>query len=95
MRAERNEENVESSAGFTFDRVVAKLDGEAWIEVATSRTRRMVLEDVVRASYQQGKAPAPITINRMRYRTRLFIEQRDPGEVPIKWEDGQERFELR
>lgn len=95
LKANSNEENVPSSAGFSFDRVVTDLDGEAWIEVSTSRVRRMVVEDTIRAAYQQGKPPAKVTVNRMRYRTRLFVEQRDPGEVPIKWEDGQERFDLR
>ncbi len=95
LKAEQNAEGVPSSAGFDFDRVVASLDGEAWIELATSRVRRVVLEDVIRASYQQGQEPNPVTIHRLRYRTRMFLEQRDPGDVPIKWEDGSERFEVR
>ena len=95
LKAEENGEGIPSSAGFEFDRVVATLDGEAWIELATSRVRRLVVEDVLRASYQQGKDPAPVTIHRMRYRTRMFLEQRDPGDVPTKWEDGTERFEIR
>ena len=75
--------------------MVASLSGEAWLELETSRVRKLILEDVVRVSYERGKAPEPVTVHRMRYRTRLFKGQRDPGEVPIKWEDGTERFQHR
>jgi hypothetical protein len=93
--AGENAEGVPSAAGFEFERVAATLAGEAWVELATSRLRRLVLDDEIRASYSEGAAPGPIANHRLRHKTRLLLTLRDPDETPSKWEDGSERFGRR
>jgi hypothetical protein len=93
FRAEENGYDVPSAAGFEFERVVATLEGEAWVELASSRVRRLVLEDEIRASYSTGAAPGPVSNHRLRHKSRLLLTLRDPDENPSKWQDGSERFE--
>lgn len=88
-------ENVPSAAGFSFERVLASLDGEAWVELATSRIRLLKVQDEVRAAYSMGRDPAPVVQHRLRHRTRLALELRDPAARPARWADGSERFGVR
>lgn len=93
LEAEREGEDVPSAAGFTFDRVQASVKGEAFIELESSRLRRMVLFDESRAGYKKGKDPAPILEHRLRYKGRLLIEAIEADPTRDKWADGKKRFE--
>jgi len=62
------------------------------VEVATSRLRRLLLEDEIRAAYERGSAPAPVSTHRLRHRSRLLLELRDGDAEPDRWADGSERF---
>lgn len=95
LRAEENREDVPSAAGFHFERVVASLSGAAWVDLATSRLQRLLLEDEIRAAYQRGAEPAPVSTHRLRHRSRLLLELRDGQEKPGSWADGSERFGRR
>jgi len=94
IRLESNADgsNYPSAAGFNFDRVRAELKGEAWIELETSRLRRMVIFDESRAAYTRGDPPGPVSIQRMRYKGRMRIELIDPNEADETWADGKQRF---
>lgn len=94
IRLESNADGYDypSEAGFTFDRVRAELKGEAWIELETSRLRRMVILDESRAAYTRGTPPGPVSTQRMRYKGRMLIELIDPDEERETWADGKERF---
>ena len=94
LRASEEGENVQSVAGFEFDRVSAKMSGSAWVELATSRVRRLVIEDEVRVSLHRGLAPL-IQTTRMRHATRLLLEPRDLSSRPETWADGTTRFGIR
>lgn len=91
LRAHQDAEQVRSATGLVFDRVLATMSGSAWVELATSRVRRMVIEDEVRASLSRGKAPM-IQRSRMRHATRMLLEARDPDAKPETWADGSKRF---
>jgi hypothetical protein len=95
LRADESGEGVASAAGFRFDRVVASLSGSAWVELDSSRLRRLVLEDEVRAAYSRGGEPGPISSHRLRHRSRLVLELRDPEAKTDSWEDGSSRFGRR
>jgi hypothetical protein len=92
LRAEKHGEEVRSALGFAFERVEASLEGTAWVELGSSRLRRLVLEDEVRAAWQRGGAPAPVTTTRTRHVTRLALDLRDPTAPSERWADGRERF---
>lgn len=94
LRAEKSGEDVPSEAGFSFDRVRAKLDGLLWVALATSRLQRLELEDEIRAAFTRGPEDASIT-TRVRHATRLVLEPRYPGEDTKLWADGSERFGRR
>jgi hypothetical protein len=93
IEAKRDAEQVTSVAGFQFDRAVASLRGEAWVELATSRVRRLVLMDDTRASYTRSEGEE--REHRMRYKSRLVLELRDPNASPDDWADGTPRFGRR
>ena len=95
LDGERNAEDVRTHVGMAFDRVVGKFGGEAWIDVKTSRVLKLVSENTFRTAYKKGKPPGKVSVNRLRFRTKLTLETRDPGDVPGKWKDGQERFGTR
>ncbi len=94
LRASEDGEQIPSAAGFDFERVVATLSGSAWVELATSRVRRLVLEDEVRAEYSRGSGVGEKR-HRLRHATRMLLELRDPEDEPETWKDGQERFGRR
>ncbi len=94
MRANADGENVKSATGLEFDRVLAKMTGTAWVELETSRVRRLVLEDEVRVALHRGKEPL-VQSSRMRHATRMLLELRDPDVTPERWADGSERFGKR
>jgi hypothetical protein len=94
LRASEDAEDVESASGLLFDRVLAKMSGSAWVELETSRVRRLVLEDEVRMAMSRGRAPM-IQKTRMRHATRMLFELRDPEVVPETWADGTTRFGKR
>lgn len=91
LRANEDGENVKSATGLVFDRVLTKMSGSAWVELATSRVRRMVIEDEVRVAMSRGKAPI-IQTSRMRHATRMLLEARDPDDTPDTWADNTKRF---
>ena len=91
LRASEEGEGLKSATGLVFDRVAAKMTGSAWVDLATSRVRRMVIEDEVRVALHRGQAPI-IQSSRMRHATRLLLEARDPEEIPAVWADGSTRF---
>lgn len=91
LRASEDGEGIKSATGLVFDRVKAKMTGSAWVELETSRVRRMVIEDEVRVALSRGKAPI-IQTSRMRHATRMLLEARDPDSSPESWADGTTRF---
>jgi len=95
LRSEIDAENVRSAAGFEFERVVAKLSGMAWVELETSRLRRMVVEDEIRSSYSQGDEKMTQVRHGLRHATRMVIELRDRTEKKKTWADGSKRFGRR
>ena len=95
LRGKLEGEQVPSAAGFAFDRVFARLEGEAWVELETSRIRLLRLEDEVRVAYTRGRPPGRVVEHRMRHRTQLRLELRDPAARPREWADGSERFGAR
>jgi hypothetical protein len=94
LRAHEEGEDVPSASGFHFDRVLAKMSGSAWVELETSRVRRLILEDEVRVSLSRGQEPL-VQKTRMRHATRMLLELRDPDDVPDTWADGSTRFGKR
>lgn len=94
LQASREAEDVPSASGFRFDRVRASLQGHAWVDLETSRVRRLVLEDDLRAAYTRSDQERSIT-HRLRYKGRLLLERRDPTLRPQRWADGTERFGKR
>ena len=93
VEAEEEGTKVPSASGFNFDRVEATIKGEAFIELETSRLRRMVVFDESRAQYQRGKEPNPVLEHRLRYKGRMLIELVDPDDDKERWADGKKRFE--
>jgi hypothetical protein len=91
LRADRDEEGAVGVTGAPFDRVVASLRGEAWVELETSRPRLVRLEDEIRAAYTRENRGQSVT-HRLRYRTRLRFERRDRDASAATWTDGSERF---
>jgi hypothetical protein len=91
LHAEERGAEVPSAAGFAFDRVNATLTGTAWIEVETSRLRRVVMDDAIRAIWTTGDGNAATT-NRVRHESQLEIRLRDPADEPSHWADGTKRF---
>jgi len=88
-------EGVQSAAGFAFERVLATLRGEAWVELESSAIRLLQLEDDVRVSFRRaGPDGAPSELHRMRHSSRLRLELREERETPT-WADGSERFGSR
>jgi hypothetical protein len=88
-------EGVPSAAGFAFERVLATLRGEAWVELESSEIRLLHLEDDVRVSFQRADARgSPGELRRLRHSTRLRLERREPEAAPT-WVDGSERFGSR
>lgn len=94
LRAQAEGQDVTSETGLLFDRVLAKLSGSAWVELETSRVRRLVLEDEVRVALHRGKPPI-VQSTRMRHATRLLLEARDPESTRETWADGSSRFGKR
>lgn len=95
FRSQVDGAGVPSAAGFRFDRVFATLEGEAWVELETSRIRLLKAQDEVRASYTRGSAPGRVIEHRLRHRTRARLELRDPAAKPRDWADGRKRFGMR
>ncbi len=91
LRGEVDQPDYPSAKGFRFDRVVAKVAGEAWVELGTSFVHKMVIEDDVRASYSRGEGSLKAE-ERFRYRGRT--ELRRLQELPTRWADGSEHFEV-
>jgi len=88
-------EGVPSAAGFLFERVLASLRGEAWVELETSEIRLLRLEDDVRVSFRRGSAPDTAgEEHRLRHSGRLRLERHDPQQSAT-WADGSERFGQR
>ncbi len=81
-------EEVEALGAFVFERVRARMQGEAWIELETSRIRLLQLEDEIRVAYVRGNQSR----HRLRHRGTVRLELRDPDVEPSKWLDGSSRF---
>ena len=92
LEADERGAGVASAAGFLFDRVNATLTGTAWIEVETSRPRRVILEDAIRAVWPGKDAQGKDRNFRLRYESVFEVKLRDPDEKPKFWEDGTKRF---
>lgn len=86
--AELEAEDVKGLGAMVFGRVRARLQGEAWIELETSRIRLLQLEDDLRVSYARGEEVE----RRLRHRTKARLELRDPNATPAEWQDGSDRF---
>jgi hypothetical protein len=88
-------ERVRSAAGFDFDRVVASLRGEAFVELESAQLRLLRLDDEIRAVYTIGAPPAPVRTHRLRHRSQLRLERVTsglPGAGEASWADGSPRF---
>jgi hypothetical protein len=91
LRASKEGERITGATGIEFDRVLARMSGEAWIELESARVRRLVLEDEIRIALSRGRAPM-IQTSRMRHATRMLFEVRDPDVVLEAWADRSTRF---
>jgi len=95
IHSELDAAGVASSGGLEFDRVTAKVNGEAFIELETRLLRRAVLEDDVRASWKAGRGTATLE-TRIRYRTRTDVTRRASDDTTIeRWDDGTRAFDVR
>jgi hypothetical protein len=98
LSAEQDAERLRSASGFDFDRVVASVRGEAFVELDTARLRLLRLEDDIRAVYTLGAPPAPVRTQRMRHRSQLRVETLErlpsapPADKQASWADGRPRF---
>ncbi|MGI9591111.1 MAG: hypothetical protein ACR2P8_07065 [Myxococcota bacterium] len=88
LDAEQVGEQVEVMGAMRFERVQARMRGEAFIELETSRIRLLQLEDDIRVSYARGDE----IHRRLRHRTKIKLELRDPDVTPETWGDGSTRF---
>jgi len=79
--------------GLEFDRVQATLDGTAWVELTTSRVRRVVLSDQIRASWTDAGDPKTAAEHRIQHTTKLELALRNPNRKAKKWSNGTPRFE--
>jgi hypothetical protein len=91
IRGDLDAEGVRSQKGFRFDRAVAHVEGEAWVELANSAVRRLVLEDEVRASYGRGEEPNRVRVS-LRHRSRTVLERSESPETGKLWADGSPHF---
>jgi len=83
---------LRSAAGFEFDRVMASLRGEAFVDLETSQVRLVQMDDEIRATYTIGKPPGPVRAQRLRHRSQLRLELlTSPVDDPT-WADGSSRF---
>jgi hypothetical protein len=95
ISSELDAADVASAGGLRFDRVHAKVNGEAYVELETRLVRRVVLEDDVRASWKAGRGTATLE-TRIRYRTRTELQRRDSDDTTIvRWADGTKAFDVR
>jgi hypothetical protein len=96
LRGGREGSDVMGETGIPFERVDAEIHGEAWVDLATARVRRYVLEEEVRAAYERRLARDRGTRHRARHQGRLVLELLDPAPEPdAPWADGTERFRRR
>jgi hypothetical protein len=93
LRSELEARDVASSQGFQFDRVEASLTGTAWVELKTSRVRRMVVEDDIRATFSARERSADQ--RGLRHTTRMTLERNPNPHTASHWADGSERFGSR
>jgi len=91
LRSEVDEPDYPSAEGFRFDRVVAKVAGEAWVELGTSLVHKLVIEDDVRAARTRGEGSLKAE-ERYRYRGRTQLRRLQ--ELPSHWADGAAHFEV-
>lgn len=87
--------DIASAGGLKFERVTAKVSGEAYVELGSRLVRRLVLEDEVRAAWKAGRAAATME-TRIRYRTRTELSRRESDDTTIeRWADGTKPFDVR
>jgi hypothetical protein len=91
LRAEVDQPDYPSAKGFRFDRAVAKVVGEAWVELGTAVVHKLVIEDDVRASRTRGEGSLQAE-ERFRYRDRTVLLRLQ--ELPARWADGSAHFEI-
>ena len=84
---------VSGETGIPFERVLAKVEGQAWVDLATARVRRYVVEEEVRAAYERSSGTRG-TRHRARHRARVEFELLDPApeQRGAAWADGTQRF---
>ncbi|HVP30447.1 MAG TPA: hypothetical protein VMW35_14925 [Myxococcota bacterium] len=88
-------EELKSAGGLRFSRVTATVKGDGYVELATRRVRRYVLEDEVRAEWSAGQGAATLD-TRIRYRTHAELSQLDEPSLTIgRWADGAKAFDPR
>jgi hypothetical protein len=73
--------DVPSELGFRFDRALARVRGEACLEVPTSRVRWLELESDVRAQYRRGPDGERVR-HRLRHQSHSRLAIRDGEESP-------------
>ncbi len=86
--AEVDGANIAGLGAMVFERVRVRMRGEAWVELESSRIRLLQLEDEVRVSFMRGQQAK----SRLRHRTTVRLELRDPKVTPATWLDGSTRF---
>lgn len=95
ITSELDAPDVKSAGGLSFDRVTAKVTGEAYVELGSHLLRRLVVEDDVRASWEAGRGTATME-TRIRYRTRAELSRRESDDITIeRWADGSKAFDVR
>jgi hypothetical protein len=91
--ASLNEDAVTSVTGHVFDHVQVGLTGTAWVELETSRVRRVALDDQIRASWSNTLDSRAASENRIENTSKLVLWLRDPSEKIVRWPDGKPRFD--
>lgn len=91
LRSSIDAEDYSTPLGQEFDRVEGKLNGEAWLDLATGQPYRVVMEDELSIDYSQGEGSERVRI-RMGFSGRVVFDRLDFPPPEKVWADGTKRF---
>ena len=95
LQAERRADRYQTRDSMVVDELTATLTGTAWVDVETSRVRRMVVDDRIRISAHSPGDSNSIVHSRIQQENRLTLEMRDPTKKPRTWADESRRLGSR
>ena len=90
------DQELPTRPGVTLDRFEARLQGEAWIDLATGEPYRVKLDDEFEIAFTSSRKDAPDEVeSRMRYRYQgsASLDRLDREPNPDLWADGTKRFQ--